>query len=164
MLKLKEANSANSADLTDPQVRRGLFQEGKVAALIDGPWAEAGLKKSGINLGVTSIPTLDGHHPRTFSTVRLAVVSAFTEYPRASQLFADFLSSEAMAEKRYEMTGAIPPVATVMKEIESSATPLTQAVINQASMLMQCRLSLRWAISGNQWLRLLLRYGTTVKT
>ncbi|MGR5287214.1 maltose ABC transporter substrate-binding protein [Vibrio maritimus] len=131
MLKLKEANSANSADLTDPQVRRGLFQEGKVATLIDGPWAEAGFKKSGINLGVTSIPTLDGHHPRTFSTVRLAVVSAFTEYPRASQLFADFLSSEAMAEKRYEMTGAIPPVATVMQDIESSATSLTQAVINQ---------------------------------
>lgn len=131
MLKLKEANSANSADLTDPQVRRGLFQEGKVAALIDGPWAEAGLKKAGINLGVTSIPTLDGHHPRTFSTVRLAVVSAFTEYPRASQLFADFVATEAMAKKRYEMTGAIPPVATVMKEVEVDATPLTQAVINQ---------------------------------
>ena len=131
MLKLKAANGANPADIRDPQVRRGLFQEGKVAAIIDGPWAAPGYEKSGINLGVAPIPTLDGHHPRTFSTVRLAVVSAFTEYPRAAQLFADFVSSEEMAKKRFEMTGAIPPVETVMNDVADEADELTQAMIQQ---------------------------------
>ncbi|KIF46293.1 sugar ABC transporter substrate-binding protein [Vibrio owensii 47666-1] len=131
MLKLKQANSANSADLTDPQVRRGLFQEGKVAAIVDGPWAAAGYAKSGMNFGVAPIPTLDGNHPRTFSTVRLAVVSAFTEYPRAAQLFADFISTKEMAKKRFEMTGAIPPIESVMNEVASNAEPVTKAVIAQ---------------------------------
>lgn len=131
MIKLKAANEANSADIKDPQVRRGLFQEGKVAAIIDGPWALSGYEKSGINLGVAPIPTLDGHHPRTFSTVRLAVVSAFTEYPRAAQLFADFVSSEEMAKKRFEMTGAIPPIETTMNEVSVNATALTKAMIAQ---------------------------------
>ncbi len=43
--------------------------------LIDGPSSMQGYIDSGINFGVTRIPTLDGRHPRTFSTVRLAVVS-----------------------------------------------------------------------------------------
>ncbi|MXD03684.1 extracellular solute-binding protein, partial [Escherichia coli] len=82
-----------------PQVLRGLFNEGKVAAVIDGPWSIQGYIDSGINFGVTRIPTLDGHQPRTFSTVRLAVVSSFTEYPHAAELFADYLTTDKMLMK-----------------------------------------------------------------
>ncbi|KGY14305.1 sugar ABC transporter substrate-binding protein [Vibrio tubiashii] len=131
MKKLQAANSANPMDMRNPQVRRGLFSEGKVAAIIDGPWAIQGYEASGVNYGVIPIPTLDGKQPRTFSTVRLAVVSSFTNYPKAAQLFASYLSSDKMLKKRYEMTKSIPPVQAVMEEIIVDADEATYAIIGQ---------------------------------
>ena len=77
------------------------------------------------------MPKLEGQQPRTFSTVRLAVVSSYTEYPRAAQLFADYLSTEAMLKKRYQMTQSIPPVQAVMEEIIVNADEATYAIITQ---------------------------------
>ncbi|MEZ8499761.1 maltose ABC transporter substrate-binding protein [Vibrio splendidus] len=131
MKKLRVANDSNPIDMRNPQVRRGLFSEGKVAAIIDGPWAIQGYKNSGINFGVVPMPKLEGQQPRTFSTVRLAVVSSYTEYPRAAQLFADYLTTDKMLKKRYEMAQAIPPVPTVMEEIIVDADEATYAIITQ---------------------------------
>ncbi|MFM2600453.1 maltose ABC transporter substrate-binding protein [Vibrio fortis] len=131
MKSLRVANSSNPIDMRNPQVRRGLFGEGKVAAIIDGPWAIQGYKDSGVNFGVVPMPKLEGQQPRTFSTVRLAVVSSYTEYPRAAQLFADYLSTEAMLKKRYQMTQSIPPVQAVMEEIIVNADEATYAIITQ---------------------------------
>ncbi|MDE1329613.1 maltose ABC transporter substrate-binding protein [Vibrio aestuarianus] len=131
MNKLQTANSSNPMDMRNPQVRRGLFSEGKVAAIIDGPWAIQGYQASKVNYGVIPIPTLDGKQPRTFSTVRLAVVSSFTNYPKAAQLFAKYLSSDKMLKTRYEMTKSIPPVQSVMEEIIVDADEATYAIISQ---------------------------------
>ncbi|NOI64668.1 maltose ABC transporter substrate-binding protein [Vibrio sp. 99-8-1] len=131
MKKLRVANNSNPMDMRNPQVRRGLFSEGKVAAIIDGPWAIQGYQESGINFGVVPMPTLGGQKLRTFSTVRLAVVSSYTEYPRAAQLFSDYLSSNKMLKKRYEMTNAIPPMTSVLEEITSNVSEATQAIIAQ---------------------------------
>lgn len=133
MLKLKTANDSNPVDMRNTQVRRGLFTEGKVAAIVDGPWATKSHLESGVNVGVVAMPTLEGQHPRTFSTVRLAVVSSYTEYPVAAQLFADFLASETMLKKRFEMTKSIPPLNHLMAEIANSATvdEATKAFIAQ---------------------------------
>lgn len=49
--------------MRNPQVRRGLFGEGKVAAIIDGPWAIQGYDNSGVNYGVVPIPTLKVNSP-----------------------------------------------------------------------------------------------------
>ena len=131
MKSLRIANSSNPIDMRNPQVRRGLFGEGKVGAIIDGPWAIQGYKDSGVNFGVVPMPKLEGQQPRTFSTVRLAVVSSYTEYPRAAQMFADYLSTEAMLKKRYQMTQSIPPVQAVMEEIIVNADEATYAIITQ---------------------------------
>ncbi|MDW6019377.1 maltose ABC transporter substrate-binding protein [Vibrio plantisponsor] len=131
MKTLKAANNSNPVDMRNPQVRRGLFGEGKVAAIIDGPWAIQGYDNSGVNYGVVPIPTFEGKQPRTFSTVRLAVVSAYSDYPKAAQLFADYLSSDKMLMKRYEMTKSIPPVQDLMEKIIVDADEATYAIIAQ---------------------------------
>lgn len=131
MKTLQAANNANPSDMRNPQVRRGLVSEGKVAAIIDGPWAIQGYKDSGVNFGVVPMPTLNGRQLRTFSTVRLAVVSSYTEYPKAAQLFADYLTSEKMLKKRFEMTNSIPPVSTVLKEVSANVDEATMAIIAQ---------------------------------
>ncbi|MGF1727596.1 maltose ABC transporter substrate-binding protein [Photobacterium nomapromontoriensis] len=131
MKALRTANNSNPIDMRNPQVRRGLFNEGKVAAIIDGPWAIQGFQDSGINFGVVPMPKLNGHQPRTFSTVRLAVVSSYTQYPKAAQLFADYLTTEPMLTKRYQMTKSIPPIQSVMDDIAADADEATYAIINQ---------------------------------
>ncbi|MGR2819954.1 maltose ABC transporter substrate-binding protein [Vibrio vulnificus] len=131
MKSLKAANNSNPVDMRNPQVRRGLFGEGKVAAIIDGPWAIQSYDSSNVNYGVVPIPTFEGQQPRTFSTVRLAVVSSYSEYPQAAQLFADYLSSDKMLMKRYEMTKSIPPVQALMEKIIVDANEATYAIIAQ---------------------------------
>lgn len=131
MKRLKEANPSNPLDMSNPQVLRGLFNEGKIAAVIDGPWSIHGYNDSGIEYGVTQIPTLDGKQPRSFSTVRLAIVPAFTKYPHAAELFADYLTTDKMLMKRYEMTGLIPPVDSLMKQIANTGSEATKAIIAQ---------------------------------
>ncbi|WP_025740666.1 maltose ABC transporter substrate-binding protein [Salinivibrio socompensis] len=131
MRALRKANSSNPSDMRNPQVRRGLFNEGKVAAIIDGPWAIQGYNNSGINYGVAPIPTLDGKQPRTFSTVREAVVSSYSQYPRAAQLFASYISSDEMLMKRYEMTKAIPPISALMEKIMKNTDEATYSIITQ---------------------------------
>ena len=45
----------------------GLFQEGKVASTMDGPWAYQALDDAGIDFGVTPLPKLpNGKYPTDF--------------------------------------------------------------------------------------------------
>ena len=55
MLRLKEILPVNSTDSTT-QIIEGLFDEGKVGAIIDGPWAVQGRKDAGLNFGVAPLP------------------------------------------------------------------------------------------------------------
>lgn len=87
------------------------FSEGKAAMIITGPWSITSFKKSGVDFGITTIPAFPGsNHPgKTFSGVRLAFVSSYSENPEQAKAFAKFLTSKEMLEKRYEMTDQIPP-------------------------------------------------------
>lgn len=87
------------------------FSEGKAAMIITGPWKITDFKKSGVDFGITTIPAFPGsNHPgKTFSGVRLAFVSSYSEYPEQAKAFAKFITSKEMLEKRYEMTDQIPP-------------------------------------------------------
>lgn len=87
------------------------FSEGKAAMIITGPWKITDFKKSGVDFGITTIPAFPGsdHPGKTFSGVRLAFVSSYSEYPEQAKAFAKFITSKEMLEKRYEMTDQIPP-------------------------------------------------------
>lgn len=87
------------------------FSEGKAAMIITGPWKITDFKKSGVDFGITTIPAFPGsNHPgKTFSGVRLAFVSSYSEFPEQAKAFAKFITSKEMLEKRYEMTDQIPP-------------------------------------------------------
>lgn len=93
------------------------FAEGKAAMIITGPWGIPDFKKSGVDFGIATIPAFPGsNHPgKTFSGVRLAFVSSYSENPEQAKAFAKFITSKEMLEKRYEMTDQIPP----RKDIEA---------------------------------------------
>ena len=132
MVSLKEILPLNSADTTY-QIMDGLFTEGKAAMIINGPWAVQNYKDAGLNFGVAVLPKLPGgKHSASFSGIRTMHVSAYTQYPKASKLFAQFLISDEMLLKRFEMTSQIPPVIKLMEEDIIKNDPIVSAFLEQA--------------------------------
>ena len=76
---LDNAGAIAGAKLFDQMVKEGievpgadwstvpaLFNEGKLAAFITGPWNLPGIQKAGIHYGVAPIPPINGHTPKVF--------------------------------------------------------------------------------------------------
>lgn len=88
------------------------FSEGKAAMIITGPWKTNDFKAAGIDFGITTVPAFPGTGKpaaNTFSGVRLAFVSSYTQYPDQAKAFAKFMTSKEMLQRRYELTDQIPP-------------------------------------------------------
>ncbi|WP_069649892.1 maltose ABC transporter substrate-binding protein [Caloranaerobacter ferrireducens] len=132
MMKLKEILPIPAGD-ADYQPMMGLFKEGKIGAIINGPWALAEIRESGINYGIAKLPKLtDGSKSVPFSGVRALFVSAYTKYPNAAQLFANFYTTEENLIRRYEVTGQIPTTkaaanSDIIKNDPDAAAFLAQA-------------------------------------
>lgn len=104
---LKPILPMNAGDVTY-DVKAQLFQEGKLALNIDGPWSIAAFKDQ-VNLGVVPLPkTAEGNPSTSFSGVKSYYVNSYSNYPIAARMFAHFASSKENQLKNYEMTGAIP--------------------------------------------------------
>lgn len=132
MMALKAILPVNSADSTT-QIMEGLFDEGKIGAMIDGPWAVEGRKTAGLNFGVAKLPVLqDGKQQSSFSGIRALFVSAYSKYPNAAQLFADMATSEDMLLKRFQTTSQIPPMLALMDAPEIKDNEFVAPFLEQA--------------------------------
>ncbi|KAI7273303.1 hypothetical protein KC345_g7010 [Hortaea werneckii] len=104
----------------------GLFGQGKVAAIINGPWAITDLKKQlGDDLAVAPLPTMaDGTHPTSFIGVKGWMLSQFSKSPEWASDLAAFLTNEENALTYYQKTGEVPPVTAVLNNPELTGNPL----------------------------------------
>jgi len=104
----------------------GLFGQGKVAAIINGPWAITDLKKQlGDDLAVAPLPTMaDGTHPTSFIGVKGWMLSKFSKSPEWASDLAAFLTNEENALTYYQKTGEVPPVTAVLNNAELTSNPL----------------------------------------
>lgn len=152
MLKLKDISVERAEDGT-LDVMFGLFTEGKVMAIITGPWSTENMKKAGMDFGITAFPTFGGKYPNTLTGVVTYQVNSFSKYPKAAQLFAKFITSEKMLLKRFEMTSAIPPYKAlseekIIKENEYIVPFLEQ--LNHSTVMPSIReMSLIWQPFGS---------------
>lgn len=91
----------------------GLFQEGKVAAVMNGPWAfqpyaDAG-KKAGFEIGMAALPTLpNGEHVKTFMGVKGWHVSAYSKNQEWATKFLEFITNDENSKYRFEQTAEVP--------------------------------------------------------
>ncbi|HHW71587.1 MAG TPA: maltose ABC transporter substrate-binding protein [Clostridiales bacterium] len=105
--KLKEIYPVPAQD-ADWDAMTSMFSEGNAAYAISGPWSINDFEGV-VNFGVTKLPKLpNGNYPITFSTVDVACVSSYTEYPNAAKLLAKFLSSEEGLKILYETKRELP--------------------------------------------------------
>lgn len=104
------------------------FTEGKAAMIITGPWKTKDFQKSGINFGITTLPSFPGSDkPATsFSGVRLAFVSAYSNNPDVAAQFATFITTKDNLLKRFQLTKQIPPRTDI-----TTNDPLSNGILAQ---------------------------------
>jgi arabinogalactan oligomer/maltooligosaccharide transport system substrate-binding protein len=95
----------------------GLFNEGKVASVMNGPWAFQGMRDAGIEIGVAPLPKLpNGEYPQTFIGVKGWHVSAYSENKEWATKLVEWITNAENAKIRYEETSEIPPVKSLIED------------------------------------------------
>ena len=115
-----------------PNLIQTQFQEGKTAAIIDGPWKAQAFKDAKVNYGVATIPTLpNGKNYETFGGGKAWVIPASTKNLEGAQKFVDFLVSTEQQKAFYDVTNEIPANTEARTYAEGKKDELTTAVIEQ---------------------------------
>jgi len=115
-----------------PNLIQTQFQEGKTAAIIDGPWKAQAFKDAKVNYGVATIPTLpNGKNYETFGGGKAWVIPASTKNLEGAQKFVDFLVSTEQQKAFYDATNEIPANTEARTYAEGKKDELTTAVIEQ---------------------------------
>ncbi len=100
----------------------GLFNGGKLAAMIGGPWTLADAQKAGINYGVAAIPTIQLKSPKVFVGVQGFEISAFSENKVLANLFVkDFLVTKAVMLRLYELGNRPPAYLPALADLSANA-------------------------------------------
>ena len=108
------------------------FQEGKTAAIIDGPWKASSLKEAKVNYGVATIPTLpNGKAYSAFGGGKAWVIPAGANNPEAAQKFVDFLTTTAQQKAFYDKTNEVPANTEAREYAVGKNDELTTAVVKQ---------------------------------
>lgn len=130
--RLKQILPLNTADITY-DIKGGLFSDGNLAFDLNGPWAVAGYRDAGVNFGVIPLPILpNGERPTSFSGIRSLFVNSYSEYPVASKLFAQFVTSQELLSERFTMTGQLPPRVDLLDDPAIKSDPVAAAFLQQA--------------------------------
>lgn len=108
------------------------FQEGKTAAIIDGPWKAQAFKDAKVNYGVATIPTLpNGKNYAAFGGGKAWIIPSSTKNLEGAQKFVDFLVSTEQQKAFYDATNEIPANTEARSYAEGKNDELTTAVIKQ---------------------------------
>lgn len=149
--ELHDTIPISSTDLSNKSALKNAFMEGKVAYFISGNWDVTQIKESGINFGITTLPTYQGKNLTPFAGVQCAHVSLYTDYPVAAQLLAAYLASEEGAGILYREYDGI----TTRKETskveglgdDAYLTPFVEQFEHAVAMPSVSRISFYWSIS-----------------
>ncbi|MFM1701658.1 extracellular solute-binding protein [Aeromonas salmonicida] len=110
-----------------------LFTEKKAAAVITGPWAFKPYQDAGVNYGVAPLPTLpNGEHMRSFLGVKGYSVSTYSTQKELAQQFIEFINQPEYAKIRFEKTGEIPPIKSLIDDPVIKGDEKARAVAIQA--------------------------------
>ena len=108
------------------------FQEGKTAAIIDGPWKASSFKEAKVNYGVATIPTLpNGNSYSAFGGGKAWVIPAGANNPEAAQKFVDFLTTTDQQKAFYDKTNEVPANTEAREYAVGKNDELTTAVVKQ---------------------------------
>lgn len=149
---LHDTMPISSTDLNNKSSVKTAFMEGNAAYYISGPWDVTQVKESGVNFGITTLPTYDGKALTPFAGMNCAFVSPYTDYPQAAQLFADFLISDEGASILYQYDGitSISDISNVTGLSEDEyLTPFVKQFETSVPMPSITEVSYYWSIASD---------------
>lgn len=108
------------------------FQDGKTAAIIEGPWKAQSFKDAKVNYGVATIPTLpNGKNYEAFGGGKAWVIPSGAKNLDGAQKFVDFLTSTDQQKAFYDKTNEVPANTEAREYAVSKNDELTTAVVKQ---------------------------------
>ncbi|KON92405.1 cyclodextrin-binding protein [Rossellomorea marisflavi] len=111
----------------------GLFNEGKVASVMNGPWSFQGYKDAGIDIGVTAMPKLPNGEPmKTFMGVKGWHVSGYSKNKEWAQKFVEFITEDENAKYRFEQTQEVPTNEGLINDSAIAENEGAKAVAEQS--------------------------------
>jgi len=115
---------------------RRLFTEGRAAMLIEGSWALAQIRASGIDYGVAAIPRSaeDAHDARPLAIVQAVYASAHSAFPAQAVDFLNYLASPESVLAMQGVLGKTPVRRDVFRMAESRQNPDIGAWREQVSI------------------------------
>lgn len=127
---LKEVLPVKSGDITGDLIQTK-FKNGEIAMTITGPWKVGDFRNEGINFGVAKIPTMNGDEAVSFSGVKAWYVNAYSKYPQAARLLADFLGSKDSQLLDYQLMGIIPSNTEATNDAKFTADEISSGFAAQ---------------------------------
>jgi ABC-type glycerol-3-phosphate transport system substrate-binding protein len=104
-----------------------LFSSKKAAMEINGPWAAAGYKSAGINLGMAQVPVGSAGPVTLASTVPLMIEKS-TPHPAEAEQFLAWYTGKT-AQTKFSQISGFPPARTDLgSAVAGDATLFTQAL------------------------------------
>ena len=108
------------------------FTEGKGAVIYDGPWAVAGYKEAGLDIGIAPLPALEnGNMPRTFSGSYGLAISEFTQNEAAAIEFLKFATTDENVMAYCNATNRIPSLISCNELDEIKNDPIRSGFAKQ---------------------------------
>jgi arabinogalactan oligomer / maltooligosaccharide transport system substrate-binding protein len=111
----------------------GLFQEGKVGAVMNGPWSFQPYKDAGVNIGMAALPTLpNGEHVKTFMGVKGWHVSGYSKNQEWATKFVEFMTNDENSKYRFEQTSEVPTNLALLNDPAITENEGAKAVAEQS--------------------------------
>ncbi|WP_121605716.1 extracellular solute-binding protein [Virgibacillus sp. Bac332] len=104
-------------DLT-PDIMNGLFQEGKVSTVINGPWMVREYSEAlGDDLGAAPLPVLEnGENPKSFVGVKFYMLSYYSENKEWAEHLMAYITNYENSMIYYDVAGEIPARDDAMED------------------------------------------------
>ena len=121
-------------DLT-PDIMNGLFTEGKVSTVLNGPWMVREYQDAlGDDLGVMTLPLLDnGEHPKSFVGVKSYMLSYYSENQEWAEDLMAYITNFDNSMLYYDVAGEIPPRDDAMSDSIIADDPIYSAFAEQTN-------------------------------
>ncbi len=119
-------------DLT-PDIMNGLFQEGKVSTIVNGPWMVRDYSEAlGDDLATAPLPALEnGEIPKSFVGVKSYMLSYYSENKEWAQDLMAYLTNFDSSMKYYDIAGELPARKDAMEDPIIADDPIYSAFAEQ---------------------------------
>jgi maltose-binding protein MalE len=116
-------------------VANGLFNEGKAAMIINGPWFYSQAKTAGIDFGIANIPQLTGGGmPAPYTGAKVFMVNPNLKdenRKKAVVKFLEYMNTKEVQLKLAKMSSEVPTNLEAQKDSYVTADPYVKALNDQ---------------------------------